>query len=383
MSAPLIAFVNDINGSKRSGCQLLWARAAQHLHRTGRARIALAFRRSDLIDLPEVTALLAAGCAWRIEEPATPSFPQRLARRLWHTPAADPQRETIAWLRALRPDFVVINQSGCIGVESWGPLLAAHGWPYATISQCVDVHMWPADERNRLLRAGYLAAKKNFFVSSGNQRVLETIVGVALPNAAVVSNPFRADFDAPFSWPARETPTRFACVARLFPAAKGQDLLLQALARPAWAGRDWQLTFAGEGPAADGLRQLAATLGLAHRVTFAGQVENIADLWRDHHALVLPSRYEGMALAVLEALVIGRPCITTDVADNRAHIRDGETGFIAAAPTVEHLAEALERAWATRARWREMGALAWQRARESLPRDPGAALAEQFLSLLG
>ena len=56
-------------------------------------------------------------------------------------------------------------------------------------------------------------------------------------------------------------------------------------------------------------------------------------IWAEHHALVLPSRFEGMPLVVVEAMLCGRPCIVTDVGGNAELIRDGINGFLAKAPT--------------------------------------------------
>ena len=62
-----------------------------------------------------------------------------------------------------------------------------------------------------------------------------------------------------------------------------------------------------------------------------------------------------MPLSVVEAMLCGRPCIVTDVAGNRELIRDNVNGFLAKAPTVELLDEAMNRAWENRHRLREMG----------------------------
>jgi glycosyltransferase involved in cell wall biosynthesis len=173
-----------------------------------------------------------------------------------------------------------------------------------------------------------------------------------------------------------------ACVGRLFPPAKGQDILLQTLALPNWRERPLQLTLVGQGPCESALRQLVVTLGLQEQVNFAGQVADIAEIWRTHHALVLPSRYEGMPLAVLEALLHGRPCILTAVAGHPEYITDGKNGFLADAPTVPLLAAAMERAWERRDVWEDLGRNAYQRAREQIPCDPGTVLARKLIDLL-
>lgn len=57
-------------------------------------------------------------------------------------------------------------------------------------------------------------------------------------------------------------------------------------------------------------------------VAFLGHVENVEDVWAKHNALLLPSRFEGMPLVVVEAMLCGRPCIATDVGGNSELIQE-------------------------------------------------------------
>jgi len=79
---------------------------------------------------------------------------------------------------------------------------------------------------------------------------------------------------------------------------------------------------------------------------------------------VLPSRGEGLSLAMLEAMMCGRPVIATDVGGCREVLEEGVTGFIAEDASEDALGRALERAWAVRSKWQAMGASAHQKAKE-------------------
>ena len=98
--------------------------------------------------------------------------------------------------------------------------------------------------------------------------VAEKQIGGQLKNSEVIRNPFSVPYNHSLPWPPLEEngELRFATVGRLWPPSKGQDLLLEALAGPAWRGRQWRLLIYGEGPVLQGLEQLARGLGLAHRV---------------------------------------------------------------------------------------------------------------------
>jgi glycosyltransferase involved in cell wall biosynthesis len=96
---------------------------------------------------------------------------------------------------------------------------------------------------------------------------------------------------------------------------KGHDLLLRALAR--LFDLDWRLTIVGSpsrDPAhAQGLAALADTLGIAQRVTFAGEVDDAAldALWRHADLFALATHWEGYGMAVAEALKRGVPVAVT------------------------------------------------------------------------
>ena len=173
-----------------------------------------------------------------------------------------------------------------------------------------------------------------------------------------------------------------ACVGRLDVISKGQDVLLQVLGLPHWKERKVRLSVIGTGPNERVLRRMAERLGLTN-VEFVGHQNDIEEIWSQHHALVLPSRFEGMPLTVVEAMLCGRPCIVTDVGGNRELVRDGINGFIAKAPTVELLDEAMNRAWENRARLKEMGRVAAKDVRQFVSRDPGEDLARELAAVAG
>ncbi|MEU8689629.1 glycosyltransferase [Streptomyces sp. NPDC048665] len=97
------------------------------------------------------------------------------------------------------------------------------------------------------------------------------------------------------------------CVGRLC-RQKGQDLLLGAWARVLDAVPRARLVLVGDGPDREALRHRAHP-----SVHFAGAVGDVVPWYRAADLVVLPSRWEGMALAPLEALGCGRPVVVTDV----------------------------------------------------------------------
>lgn len=159
--------------------------------------------------------------------------------------------------------------------------------------------------------------------------------------------------------------------------AKGQDLILEVLRDQRWRHRDVTVSFVGNGANTRGLKRQCERYGLSS-VRFVGFVSDVETVWRNHHALLLPSRLEGLPLALVEAMLCWRAAVVTDVAGHREVITDGVNGFLAKAPTVELLNDAMERAWSNRRHLAEMGKHAGECIRALVPADPGA----QFVTRL-
>jgi glycosyltransferase involved in cell wall biosynthesis len=92
-------------------------------------------------------------------------------------------------------------------------------------------------------------------------------------------------------------------------------------------------------------------------VVFAGAVdhEEIPAMLSRHVALVMPSRYEGLALVALEAAWMGRPVIGTRAPGLALAVVDGKTGLLVDADASGALAAAMEELAVDRARARRMG----------------------------
>jgi len=119
---------------------------------------------------------------------------------------------------------------------------------------------------------------------------------------------------------------------------KGHDRFLTAFAacrlptsrlRRGFVGQaDLQLLLIGDGPARGALEEQARELGIGKRVVFAGYREDARRLIAAMDLFVLPSRSEGLPVALLEAMDAGVPVMATDVGESRAVIEDGECGVV-------------------------------------------------------
>jgi glycosyltransferase involved in cell wall biosynthesis len=130
------------------------------------------------------------------------------------------------------------------------------------------------------------------------------------------------------------------CPARLS-YQKGQDVLLKAWRVIHERAPTARLVLAGDGPQRPQLELLAAELGIADTIEFAGLVGDLRALFAAAHVFVLPSRYEGMPNALLEAMAAGMPCVATRVSGSEDIIIDNESGLLVPPEDPAALASAL------------------------------------------
>ncbi len=103
------------------------------------------------------------------------------------------------------------------------------------------------------------------------------------------------------------------------------------------------------------LERQAAALGLADRIRFLGFRRDVADILRAADVMVLPSRAEGLPLAVLEAMACGKPVVATPVGGVPEAVLDGVTGFLVPPDDPDALARGLLRLFRDPGLARRMG----------------------------
>ncbi len=287
------------------------------------------------------------------------------------------------WISSKKPHLICFSDGGFASSPLMMRACYDLGVPYVSLGQMNDVSQWPQDDQLEDIQFGLMNARKVFFVSMTNRKMAEHQIGRFLPHAEVVWNPFTVNAALNFPWPklGENKCWKFACVARLEVKAKGHDLVLQVLAQEKWRSRPFHLTLYGAGPNEKSLRSMVEMLGLQDRVTFAGHIDNIDVAWHENHALVLASRFEGLPLALIEAMLCNRVAIVTNVAGNPDITLDNVTGFLASAPTVEHLDAAIERAWERREEWKSIGRKAGEYIRSLIPEDPAAHFAQKLIDI--
>lgn len=144
---------------------------------------------------------------------------------------------------------------------------------------------------------------------------------------SIIYNPVNEESLSP-ALPSREGRlNRIISVGRLYPQ-KNQAMMIRAFAKVADIFPDWQLVIFGEGPLRAELEFLVSSFKLQNRVLLPGRTEHVIEELRKSKIFCLSSDYEGMSNAMIEAICVGLPIISTNVSGTEELIRDGENGFI-------------------------------------------------------
>jgi glycosyltransferase involved in cell wall biosynthesis len=357
------AFYSTMEGMLWGGSEELWSRAATVLLARGH-QVSANYRRRHR-PVPQLGALAERGADVHFRR--KPPYGRTVRRVLDRLRLGE--RPLRAWLQAARPDLVVVSIGFHLDDVNVARVCRQQRIPYALVLQAASPHLWYSPRQCQQQFEAYEGAAAVFFVSGQNRDMIEANLGLDLSAAHIIDNPFNIPLDAAPLWPGDAEPWKLACVARLQFNAKGQDLLLQTLRQPKWRSRPLEITFFGEdGGNRRNIERLIGLYRLERQIKFGGFVDDVQQIWRTHHALVLPSRFEGNPLAMIEAMMCGRLPIVTNVGRVAELVDDNQSGFVAAAATVDLVDDALERAWRRRREWQSIGVRAAQaiRARHSL-----------------
>lgn len=255
-----------------------------------------------------------------------------------------------------KPLIVAVRSSGSTGKISGshhtasllaGPLDPTTPWLH------IDAQTWVDGDLEALVRMGtpfvrmtrslLLQIHAVIVVLSSRMKEYVEAHDFLLPDTQLIPNgvdtkrfyPMKEDMST------REAKTQtVVCVSKLR-YEKGVDVLLQAWHLVQQQVPQARLILVGSGPIQSQLTEMAEALNIKESTEFAGlQSDVIAQLHRASIA-ILPSRWEGMPNAVLEAMACGIPCIATRVSGSEDIIQQGENGLLVEVEDYKAMAEAL------------------------------------------
>jgi glycosyltransferase involved in cell wall biosynthesis len=131
----------------------------------------------------------------------------------------------------------------------------------------------------------------------------------------------------PLEWPVKNSAKVIGCVGRLAPE-KGQAILIQALASYETKGEKPHVLLIGDGSYRQELQNKVTSLHLNPYVHFCGIQKNIFEWLPFFDLFVLPSSWEGISLALLEAMACGLAVVATNVGGTPEVVKNGESGLL-------------------------------------------------------
>ncbi|MCA9371232.1 MAG: glycosyltransferase family 4 protein [Candidatus Peregrinibacteria bacterium] len=165
---------------------------------------------------------------------------------------------------------------------------------------------------------------------------------------------------------------------------KGQDLVLRALQIVLRERDDVEYVLVGAGNWESGLRKLAAELGIADHVVFAGSKQgdelvsyfNACDIYV-HTPKVVDLNFEGFGIVYLEASACGKPIVAADAGGIRDAVLDGKTGLIAPDGDIDAIAAHILTLLGDSAMVRKMG----EAGRQYASKNDWNSVAQGFIKL--
>jgi glycosyltransferase involved in cell wall biosynthesis len=109
---------------------------------------------------------------------------------------------------------------------------------------------------------------------------------------------------------------------------KGFDLLIEVAKKAKEQHLNWQILIAGEGKLRESLKALSAKTKVKDMIHFIGFSNQVPSLLMSADVFVMPSRYEGMPNALLEAMAAGKANVATAVNGAPELVENGVTGFL-------------------------------------------------------
>jgi glycosyltransferase involved in cell wall biosynthesis len=250
-------------------------------------------------------------------------------------------REIRAVLADVRPDLLAAHSSkaGILGRLAGRSLrmpvvFTAHGWAFTP-----GVPVPQAALYRRIERFIAPLASRIITVSEFDRR-LALEARIAPSDRVVTVHNGMPEIPAGLQADPARTPPRLVMVARFQPQ-KDHATLLRALG--GMRDRPWELDLIGNGPLAEDMQSLAASLGLDGRVHFLGRRTDVEQLLARAQISVLATNWEGFPLSILEAMRAGLPVVASEVGGISESVRDEETGYLVPRGDVDRLRDRIGR----------------------------------------
>ncbi len=270
-------------------------------------------------------------------------------------------------------DKVIVNQGGWKDVTH-GPFkkLYQRMREYVLIYHNYNINEKFSLRKFSLLQKWADKTLKNLGDTPKIFRALEEAYSLSIPNQEKLFNPLT--FDVP------QTPAPypevvngkyiFSVFAALDVERKAQDVLIKALAEPAWKSRNWELQLYGAGKDRELLQKVILEHQLQANIILHGNAANYKEAIRQSHLVLQVTHIDAMPITVMDSLAMARPVVVSDVGDMPSWIHANMNGWVVPQVTPEAINQTLELAWEQRNNWSAMGKESFSIFHRYFPANP-------------
>jgi glycosyltransferase involved in cell wall biosynthesis len=191
-------------------------------------------------------------------------------------------------------------------------------------------------------------------VSDSVAKYIPELIGIEASRVCTIHNGISEGAPRALKHSGESDSLTFVTVGRL-DAIKNQAMMIRAFARVSRSLQRSRLVIVGDGPERSALERLVTDLDMADKVTFTGFRSDVDAALRDADVFLMSSRYEGISIAMLEAMRSGLPIVATAVGGVPEMVADERTGLLVPSEDEQAFTAAMCRVAGDARMRREMG----------------------------
>lgn len=224
--------------------------------------------------------------------------------------------------RELQPDIIALHSSkaGTIGRLAAKTLhiptvFTAHGWAFTEGISRNKRRLYRLVEKGLATQTDAIIAVSHYDANLARRAHITAKKGLYVVHNGIVGMEQQ-----------KIVPTKNIVMVSRFQAPKRQDLVLEAFALLR-TDLNVTLTLVGDGPLKAAAEQQAIELGIAERVHFAGDQQDVSSYLMNASVFVLMSDFEGLPISIIEAMAVGLPIVASDVGGVHELVKPGYNGY--------------------------------------------------------
>lgn len=244
----------------------------------------------------------------------------------------------------------------------------------------INPWVYPQNIYKRIIRDFLVWKNKCLIVQTPDQ--MDYFKSVKNLNTCVVPNPINpkcSDLQKKYSGKL----DRIVCVGRLELRQKNYGMVVEAIRILKERNVCISVDIYGDGPCRDKLQQIIDEEGLSSQITLKGNVENILEVEAQYDLFLMTSNYEGFPNALLEAMAIGMPVISTNCRTGpNLMIENGINGVLVDVGNSEELAETILKLKTNVAMMERMGICAKESVYDKYTLEQGMRVIEDYFQCI-